>query len=403
MLHRVEIENFTSIRDPQVIDLRVGAPADDSAGCLAPLWRGAHESAPKVVALFGANASGKTNVLRALSFITWFAEASFYARLGAELPFERFNDAEMLKAPTRLAVHFGGPAEIGRLGEADGPQCGYAYEVVIGPGPGTPILRETLSYRPDGAVRRIALFERRGDGHVAANKAFGLSGYRQALSNVLRPEASVISTLAQLKHPAAMALAALCLRANGNIFVDRLDDPDESVIRLYAARPHLIERFNREVARIDLGLHAMEVQVGPRGPVASFRHHGLAAPMPLHDQSHGTRQFLKLFPLLAEALDSGGIVLLDELDAAIHPMLLPEIVRWFHDPERNPHDAQLWMTCHSASLLEDLTKEEVLFCDKDARGRTQVYGLRDIQAVRRTDNFYKKYLGGAFGAVPQIG
>jgi uncharacterized protein len=61
------------------------------------------------------------------------------------------------------------------------------------------------------------------------------------------------------------------------------------------------------------------------------------------------------------------------------------------------------MRCHSVSLLEGLIKEEVLFCDKDSRGRTAVYGLRDIQAVRRGDNYYKKYLGGAYGAVPQIG
>ena len=95
--------------------------------------------------------------------------------------------------------------------------------------------------------------------------------------------------------------------------------------------------------------------------------------------------------------------MLDELDAAIHPMILPEIVRWFHDPVRNPHNAQLWTTCHNVSLLEDLTKEEVFFCEKDPAGRTRVYGLRDIQDVRRTDNLYRKYLGGVFGAVPHIG
>ncbi len=61
------------------------------------------------------------------------------------------------------------------------------------------------------------------------------------------------------------------------------------------------------------------------------------------------------------------------------------------------------MTCHAASLLEDLIKEEVLFCDKDISGQTHVYGLRDIQGIRRTDYFYKKYLGGMFGAVPQFG
>jgi len=61
------------------------------------------------------------------------------------------------------------------------------------------------------------------------------------------------------------------------------------------------------------------------------------------------------------------------------------------------------MTCNNASLLEDLVKEEILFCKKDDQGRTTVYGLRDVQAVRRSDNYYRKYLGGVYGAVPHLG
>jgi predicted ATPase len=70
---------------------------------------------------------------------------------------------------------------------------------------------------------------------------------------------------------------------------------------------------------------------------------------------------------------------------------------------RNQQNAQLWMSCHNASLLDELIKEEVYFCEKDSRGRTRLYGLQDIQSVRRNDNFYQKYLGGVYGAVPQLG
>ena len=61
------------------------------------------------------------------------------------------------------------------------------------------------------------------------------------------------------------------------------------------------------------------------------------------------------------------------------------------------------MTCQNVSLLEELVKEEVFFCEKDSQGRTTVYGLQDIQAVRRGDNYYRKYLGDVYGAVPHLG
>ena len=106
MLHRVEIANFHSIRDPQVIDLRAASNVPDERERLAPIWLGASERAPKVVALFGANASGKSNVLKALSFLTWFAKDSFQLPPGpgAFLPYVRFNDEEMRSFPTRLAA-----------------------------------------------------------------------------------------------------------------------------------------------------------------------------------------------------------------------------------------------------------------------------------------------------------
>src|SRR5690606_22839114 len=143
--------------------------------------------------------------------------------------------------------------------------------------------------------------------------------------------------------------------------------------------------LNREIERIDLGIKAMRLDSGPSGPIALFTHEGHDGPMPLVLESHGTRMFLRIYPIILRALQTGGLAVVDELDTAIHPLVLPEILRWFHDHERNPHDAQLWMTCHSASLLEELTKEEVLFCTKDQRGRTEIYTLRDIQSVRRDD------------------
>jgi uncharacterized protein len=402
MLHRLEVENFYSIREAQVIDLRADGHVPDDPDRLAPLWKGCAEKCSKVVAVFGPNASGKSNVLRAISFMAWFVQHSFGIQPNANLPFARFNDEESSRAPTRLAVHIAGIEDLANFTTPDAKQCRLRYEVVIGGGAQHVIQSEALYYWPSVGGRRVRLLERNENGKVKAAREFGLAGYWPALEKILRPNASVLATLAQLKHPLGTALWNASALVSSNILIEKFDNEDQ-IIRYYAANPKLVEVLNLELERVDFGIRAMELQAGPNGAHAFFRHEGLAQPLPLVQESHGTRQFLRLYPLLLRALETGGIAVLDELDTSIHPLLLPEILRWFYDPGRNPRNAQLWMSCHTVSLLEDLEKEEVLFCEKDKRGRTSVYSLRDIQAVRRNDNFYKKYLGGVYGAVPQIG
>lgn len=402
MLHLLKIENFYSILEPQCIDLRVAANVPDTPGRFAPLWKGSMERAPKVVAIFGPNASGKSTVLRALSFIAWFVRDSFSIQPDAPLPFERFNNRLGQSQPARLSLSLAGLVDPTDTSE-DAAQCRYSYEIELGAPNDRPatVQREALYYWPGG--RKVRLFERDVEGQVTAGAAFGITGFRQALEKILRPNASVISTLAQLKHPFATSLWEAAQTVFSNILIERSEAIEEQVIRVYASNPQLVEALNREIERIDLGIRAMRVEQGVNGPIALFTHEGHDGPMPLVLESQGTRMFLRLYPVLLRALETGGIAVMDELDTAIHPLILPEILRWFHDPKRNPHHAQLWMTCHNASLLEELVKEEVIFTEKGTDGRSEIFALGDIQAVRRDDNYYRKYLSGSYGAVPNIG
>lgn len=111
-----------------------------------------------------------------------------------------------------------------------------------------------------------------------------------------------------------------------------------------------------------------------------LRHPGLHGDVAGGLESHGTRSVIRVFPLI-----------------------LREIVRWFYGPERNPCDAQSWMTCRPASHLHYLAKEEVRFCKKDSGGRSHVDSLMDVDGDRRTDNLYRKYPGDVYGAVSQAG
>src|SRR5271166_4475146 len=132
MISRLEISNFYSLKDLQTIDLHVSAGVAETSGRFAPPWKGANDRAAKVVAFFGPNASGKSNVLRSLGFLSWFVAQSFHLQPGAPLPYQRFNDEEAQGLPTRLAIQFAGPADPSKTNDPQTLQCCYAYEVVMG-------------------------------------------------------------------------------------------------------------------------------------------------------------------------------------------------------------------------------------------------------------------------------
>ena len=403
MIYKIEIENFRSIREKQTLDVRASANAPRHTDRLVSCWRGSNERAPKVVTVFGANGSGKSNLLHALSFASWFVQSSFAQAPESRIPYEPFNDQASTGKPTRLSLWLAGRENLKAVDQDDLAECPYCYELVISNGKTRNVIREGIFYWPTSTGRKTRLIERYGDGTVKASKRFSLSGYKRAVENVLRPNASVVSTLAQLHHPIATAIAASAGTIRSNIFLEKIEFDERLVLQQYIDRVDLVAAFNSEISRIDVGVRALEVTPGHNGPQMLFRHEGLAWPMSLMHESHGTRQFWKLFPPITETLETGSIAIIDELDAAIHPMLLPEIIGWFHDHDRNKHNAQLWTSCQTASLLEDLSKEEIVFCEKDWQGRTEIYGLNDVKGVRRDENYYKKYLGGFFGAVPRFG
>jgi len=123
VLYRVEVENFYSIREPQVIDLRVAANVPDTPGRFAPVWPGSEERAPKTVAIFGANASGKSTVLKIVAFLANFLLHSFAAPPTQRIMFDRFNDAEAFGQPTRLTVELGGLLDLSGPNDPGAPMC----------------------------------------------------------------------------------------------------------------------------------------------------------------------------------------------------------------------------------------------------------------------------------------
>ncbi len=123
------------------------------------------------------------------------------------------------------------------------------------------------------------------------------------------------------------------------------------------------------------------------------------------DESEGTRKFVALAGPILHTIEEGSILLINEFEARLHPNLTKAILQWFHGPQ-NSKGAQVVLATHDTGLMDPelLRRDQIWFCEKDARGGTSLYCLDEFekQEVRATTKFNRQYLQGVFGAVPQV-
>lgn len=124
--------------------------------------------------------------------------------------------------------------------------------------------------------------------------------------------------------------------------------------------------------------------------------------LPFWFESNGTQAVFQLLPFILQALESGGLVIIDELEAHLHSDMISELLELFIDPERNPNNAQIIFTSHNLEVFERLQKEQVVLVEKSPTGFSEAWRLDEMKGVRRDDNLYAKYRAGAYGAVPDL-
>lgn len=127
----------------------------------------------------------------------------------------------------------------------------------------------------------------------------------------------------------------------------------------------------------------------------------------MQDESDGTQRLFQISGMILESMDGNRIILSDEFDLRLHPLLARDLIEMFHDPEINSHDSQLIFTTHNISLL-DLSlfrRDQIWFTERGDGGGTEMYSLWDFKGAdkaRRNANVARQYLAGKFGAVPAL-
>ncbi|WP_405112876.1 AAA family ATPase [Micromonospora sp. NBC_01405] len=421
MLLSFRFANHRSFRDEQQLNLTPVYGDGTEAGEPA-------SQAVQVIGVFGANASGKSNCLGALAFMRQMAVQSDRAvEPGVGLSREPFRlDPAVAAQPSQFVVDL-------LLG---GVRHTYGFTI-----DDERVLEEWLYHYPVGRKRRV--FERDGDDFSWGEES-GRHNDLEQIAGITAPAALFLSTVARFGHSrpasdpanpqplhdtyrwfyltgqgtgtefglsAAVHTGWTDIEEMRRVIVDLLQAADVGIIDvLIRPDPSDREALSDPNAQGMLSRLRAAGAAALRPPRIQFAHQGphRAALLDLHDQSTGTRRLLALGLHAAEMLRTGATMLVDEIDASLHPILTAKLISLFRSPKANPLGSQLIFTSHDAALLGTLDTEEILrrdeiwFVEKDDGGASSLYPLTDFKPRKEGENRQRRYLNGNYGAVPDL-
>ena len=348
-----------------------------------------------VLGVKGANASGKTNVLKAIEFIAFFITDSFKLTEEEDLGFRNFFDNDDVS-------HFYADFEVDSIR--------YYYELTATP---EKVVREAIYKK---LQRKTLLVERKGNVITKRIAEFSAIDVVELKSN-----ASLVSTVLMYKLKGIASDFAKIARLFGNISgnVTRLGVVSdeflftrEGVSKFYFENESAFDFAKKIIINSDLGirdiqLHKREDATGKLEYFPIFVHiapnEGGEFYLTSYDQSSGTMALYRRLGIYFVMLQNGGMLVMDEFDQNCHPMLLPQLVEIFDDPLVNLHGAQFLFTAHNSDIIDTLGKYRTILVAKD-QGESYCYRLDEIPGdlVRNDRSISALYREGKIGGVPRI-
>lgn len=414
MLLAFSVENFKSIRDLQTLSMEAGG---DGHLEITNVFEAGRKRILKSAAVFGPNASGKSNVLDAMKWMNLFVQnSSKDTQVGEIIPVEPFVLSTLTEsAPTHFEIEF--------LLEEQAFRYGFTAT--------TQRVESEWLFRKSPTAKPTKLFTREGQ-----KFSFTTANFREGkdLERRTRENALFLSVCSQWNGPVATKVMAWFKQfrhisgisddAYFAFTAERLQSPQHRKGLLGMAQQ---ADFSIQSLRSEL-----EESQEPQGPLgrSNTNDEGTKASkvtlariktthakrdgsdkdvgkveFDLQEESKGTEKFIALSGPLTYTLETGSILVIDELEASLHRRLTQAIVDLFHSP-LNQKNAQLICATHDVTLLEPdrFRRDQIWFCEKSEAGATDLYQLADFDSsqVRANSKFSRQYLLGLFGAVPQL-
>lgn len=398
MFHRLNIANFYSFAEPAELSFMMDGRALANEKSFVSAAN--EQRLTKVMAVVCANGAGKTNIIKPFAFLAWFVSRSFFLEpeqpLGVQPHF--FTGAE----PSKFELDF----------ELDGRL--YRYQLALTP---ERVISEALLVKTSRLFSRLFTREWLPNEQRYELRQSGF-GFPARQVDKVSHRVSFISTAAQFGVELAVHLAKAFDRVASNVFAAGrqafLGPVDVfNIAPFYADHELYRNQMAALLKQWDFGLSNVTVEqvkiTTPEGneeirvmPFGIHQSGERMVKLGLWAESSGTQAAFVQLSRILPVLHDGGAVIIDELEADLHPLMLQPILEMFFSSKTNPHNAQLIFTCHSVEVLNLLQKTQILLVEKDEHCFSQAWRLSDMEGVRPDDNFYAKYMAGVYGAVPNL-
>jgi len=398
MLIKLKFSNFYSFAEETELSYELGKkPSVSSYDIEIPPARRLN----KVVAVIGANGSGKTQFVKPLAFLSWFISNSF---LGSD------PDEDIPFQPHALRKNELTKFEITFLNQSEE----YRYKLEINQGR---VSHESL-HRKTSHLFSYIFSRDLNSGSDNQNYSYKQQGFGFSASKAkqIRSNSSLISAAHNYDVELASSFVKYFDRYIYNINVaGRHHFHTGSILesaKFFETNDQLHTRMEELMCDFDLGLCSIavdeaEVQDEQGNKSKIFMPFGLHTSengefkLPLFEESSGTQSAFVLLRRILPVLEFGGIAIIDEIDNDLHPHMLPHIMELFKFEHTNPHQSQIIFTCHTPEILNLLKKHQIYLVEKQDQ-QSEAWRLDEVTGLRADDNLYAKYMAGALSAVPNL-
>ena len=412
MLIQFNFKNYKSFRDETTLDLSATKITEFSER----ITEIGKEKILPVAAIYGANASGKSNVYHAFVFMSDFVENSFALgddekKYQEKLPSPFLFDSESESSESVFEVYFSIPF--------DESCIVYNYGFSLGR---NGVSEEWLNYKKKTAKSYRPVFYRNTSEKDSMFDAPGIKkSSKEMLDRSITKQVLVISLGAKLQIDECKLIRDWFVNNTYTDFADiaynlaTFRALPEDFVEEAKTRKDIIKYFSS----FDNQIRDFEIERKPAPENPEKEYYSIDtvhrkcnsdgfAKIPLQDESAGTLKMFALYSDLKEALKNGGVFFADELNARLHPLLVRNIILTFLNPNINKNHAQLVFTTHDAWLLSNdlFRRDEIWFVEKGENGVSSLYSLADFKdngvKIRKDESYEKNYLLGKYGAIPSM-